>query len=313
MELHEIRYFLAVGETRNFTKAADACHVTQPALTRAIRKLEDELGGMLVSRERGNIHLTDLGRLLEPSLRAMMVQAGEAKRTAESFLRLKGAPIRLGVMCTVGPVRFTGFLNEFRVSHPGIELTLIEGMSSELKELLRSGDLDVAVISDPEGFEPPLHASVLYQEPFILACGPTHAFAARTAITLEDLEGEIYLQRIHCEYRDRLAQMLAERGVTIRRAHRSEREDWIQSMVAAGMGVCFLPSFSATVPGLVQVRVVDPEVAREVCIVTIAQRHPSPPMAALLAALDAYAWTNDGESHDRTEPARPGAGEWARV
>lgn len=309
MELHEIRYFLAVGETRNFTKAASACHVTQPALTRAIRKLEDELGGMLVSRERGNIHLTDLGRLLEPSLREMIIQAGEAKRTAESFLRLKGAPIRLGVMCTVGPVRFTGFLNEFRVSHPGIELTLIEGVSSELKDLLRSGDLDVAVISDPDGFEPPLHASVLYKEPFVLACGPTHAFATRKRITPEDLEGEIYLQRIHCEYRDRLAQMLTERGVTIRRAHRSEREDWIQSMVAAGMGVCFLPSFSATIPGLVQLRVVDPEVAREVCIVTIAQRRPSPPMAALLSALDAYAWTNEG----RTEPDRLGAGELARV
>jgi LysR family hydrogen peroxide-inducible transcriptional activator len=203
-------------------------------------------------------------------------------------------------MCTVGPVRFTGFLNAFRVSHPGVELTLIEGVSSELKDLLRTGDLDVAIISDPDGFEPPLHASVLYEEPFVLACGPTHAFAARSAITPEDLEGEIYLQRIHCEYRDRLAQMLVERGVTIRRAHRSEREDWIQSMVAAGMGVCFLPSFSATVPGLVQLPVVDPEVTREVCIVTIARRRSSPPMAALLSALDGYAWTNEVGRSDAT-------------
>ena len=294
MELHEIRYFLAVGETRSFTKAAATCHVTQPALTRAIRKLEDELGGPLVSRERGNIHLTDLGRLLEPSLREMIVQANQAKRAAESFLRLKGAPIRLGVMCTIGPVRFTGFLNAFRISHPGVELTLIEGTSSELKDFLRTGDLDVAIISDPDGFEPPHHARVLYEEPFVLACGPTHPFAARAAVTPDDLEGQIYLQRIHCEYRDRLAQMLSDRGVSIRRAHRSEREDWIQSMVAADMGVCFLPSFSATIPGLVLAPFVDPTVAREVCAVTIWQRHPSPPIAALLAALDRYGWTNEG-------------------
>ena len=102
--------------------------------------------------------------------------------------------------------------------------------------------------------------------------------------------------------------MLAERGVTIRRAHRSEREDWIQSMVAAGMGVCFLPSFSATVPGLVQLPVVDPGISREVCIVTIAQRRPSPPMAALLSALDRYVWTND-----RMEPDRLGAGELPHI
>jgi LysR family hydrogen peroxide-inducible transcriptional activator len=294
MELHEIRYFLALGETRSFTRAAEACHVTQPALTRAIRKLEDELGGPLVSRERGNIHLTDLGRLLEPSLREMIVQASQAKRTAESFLRLKGAPIRLGVMCSVGPVRFTGFLNTFRVAHPGVELTLIEGVSSALKDLLRSGDLDVAIISDPDGFEPPHRARALYREPFVIACGPTHPFAGREAVAAGDLEGQTYLQRIHCEYRDRLAQMLAERGVSIRRAHRSEREDWIQSMVAADMGVCFLPAFSATVPGLALVPFVDPAVTREVCVVTIGGRRPSPPIAALLAALDRYGWTNEG-------------------
>ncbi len=305
MELHEIRYFLAVGKTRNFTKAAAECHVTQPALTRAIRKLEGELGGMLVSRERGNIHFTDLGRLLEPSLREMIVQAGHAKSTAESFLRLSGAPIRLGVMCTVGPVQFTGFLNEFRVSHPGIELTLIEGVSSELKDQLRRGEIDLAIISDPDGFEPTHQARVLYAEPFVLACGPTHPFAMRNAITPRDMEGQTYLQRIHCEYRDRLAQMLAEHEVTIRRAHCSEREDWIQSMVAAGMGVCFLPAFSATIPGLAPVPFVDPTVWREVSVVTISGRPPSPPMAAMVSALARYAWADEATESRTTTRQNP--------
>jgi DNA-binding transcriptional LysR family regulator len=293
MEIHEVRYFLALSETRNFTKAAAACHVTQPALTRAIRKLEEELGGLLVSRERGNIRLTDLGRLLEPSLREIMVQARSAKRQAESFLRLDGAPIRLGVMCTIGPLLFTGFLNRFRVSHPGIELTLIEGVPARLKDLLRSGELDAAIMSDPEGFDEPLQSTVLYREPFVLACGSAHPFAGRSSIALCDMEGQVYLQRINCEHRDRLATMLAKADVSIRRAHRSEREDWIQSMVAAGMGVCFLPAYSATIPSLVLLPVTDPDVAREVCVVTIEGRQWSPPMAALLSAVDAYSWIDD--------------------
>lgn len=300
MEFHEIRYFLAIGETRSFTRAAEACHVTQPALTRAIHKLEAELGGLLVSRERGNIHLTDLGRMLEPSLREMLVQAKVAKRTAESFLRLDGAPIKVGVMCTVGPIRFTGFLNAFRVAHPGVELTLVEGVPAQLKELLRTGELDAAVMSDPVGFEEPLHACPLYQEPFVVACGPTHPFAARSSIDLRDMQGQIYLQRINCEHRDRLAGLLAEEGVTIRRAHRSEREDWIQSMVAAGMGVCFLPAFSAMIPGLVLAPVADLRVSRDVCVVTVLGRRWSPPMSAFLSALGQYAWAAEEErSPDR--------------
>jgi DNA-binding transcriptional LysR family regulator len=82
MEMQEIRHFLAISRTLNFTKAAEECHVSQPALTRAIRKIEEELGGLLFSREPNNIHMTDLGRLIEPHLTEIMAHAGEARRTA---------------------------------------------------------------------------------------------------------------------------------------------------------------------------------------------------------------------------------------
>ncbi|MBX9700389.1 MAG: LysR family transcriptional regulator [Acetobacteraceae bacterium] len=126
MELHEIRYFLAVCQTLNFTRAAEQCNVTQPALTRAVEKLEGELGGLLLSRERGNIHLTELGRLMQPHLEEVLARTQAAKEQAGRFLRLESAHLRLGVMCTVGPVRFVGFLNRFRVDQPGIEITLTE-------------------------------------------------------------------------------------------------------------------------------------------------------------------------------------------
>src|SRR3954454_19619794 len=144
MEMHQIRYFLAVAETLNFTRAAEQCHVSQPALTRAIQQLEEELGGLLLRRERQLRHLTDFGRLIEPHLRQLDADAEAAKSTAKRFLNLQGAEIRLGVMCTVGPARFMGFLARFHAANPGCEITLIEGVPTGLSQMLLEGDLDLA-------------------------------------------------------------------------------------------------------------------------------------------------------------------------
>jgi DNA-binding transcriptional LysR family regulator len=290
MELHEIRYFMAVCTTRNFTKAAELSNVTQPALTRAIQKMEEEIGGLLFSRERGNIHLTDLGRLLEPQFAEMLERAHAAKSAAARFLRLEGAQLSLGVMCTIGPLRFAGFLAKFHAAHPGIELSLIEGVPARLSDLLISGELDVAVMAQPEGFAEPLRATALYDERFTIACSHSHAFAHRNAIPLADMQGQIYLQRINCEYRDNLAELLTRRGVEILRSYRSEREDWIQIMVAGGMGVAFLPEYSALLPGLLTRLVIDPVISRQICLVTVAGRRWSSPVSALIGELRQYRW-----------------------
>src|SRR6266511_5596282 len=93
MEMHQIRYFLAVCDCLNFTRAAETCNVTQPALTRAVQKLEEELGGLLFRRERKYTHMTDLGHLVRPQLEAILTQSEQAKTTAKSFLQLKDAPL----------------------------------------------------------------------------------------------------------------------------------------------------------------------------------------------------------------------------
>jgi len=291
MELTEIRYFLALCRTLNFTRAAEQCRVTQPALTRAIQKMEEELGGLLFSRERGNTHLTELGRLLEPQFAAMTEHAEAAKQLAVRFLRLEGAQMTVGVMCTIGPLRFVGFLDRFRAAHPGVDITLVDAVPAQLTERLLGGEIDIAVMARPEGFEAPLQPQPLYTERFVIACAMTHRFAERNIVGMADLEGEIYLQRINCEFRDCLAERLAACGTSIARSYRSEREDWIQTMAAAGMGVCFLPEFTAAVPGLVTRHVVDPEVAREVCLVTVAGRRWSAPVAAFVRAARAHEWS----------------------
>jgi LysR family hydrogen peroxide-inducible transcriptional activator len=290
MEMHQIRYFLAVCETLNFTRAAEQCNVTQPALTRAIQKLEEELGGLLFRRERHLTHLTDLGRLMRPQLEQVWQQTETAKTTAKSFLKLEDATLNIGLMCTIGPLRGISFLNSFWRDHPGIEITLLEGVPSRLAELLHDGSLDVAVMAQPGSFEERFDVVPLYREHFVLAFPAGHRFEAHNAVRFKDIEGEAYLRRINCEYRDYLGAISREQGVSVRLAYRSEREDWIQTMVMAGMGICFMPEYSVVVPGLQTRRVVDPDVVREVSLVTVAGRRFSPAVAAFVRAIKSYRW-----------------------
>jgi DNA-binding transcriptional LysR family regulator len=290
MELHEIRYFLALGRTLNFTRAAEACNVSQPALTRAIQKMEDELGGLLFSRERNNTHLTELGRLLEPHLTEVLARTQAAKETANRFLRLDSAHLRLGVMCTIGPVRFVSFLSRFRADNPGVGLTLTEQTPDQLCDLLAKGEIDVALMARPGGFDPPLQAQPLYAERFVIACSAGHPFARRNVVRVAELDGETYLSRINCEFRDQLGEICRAHGARIVRSYRSEREDWILTMVAAGMGVCFLPQFCNTVPGVISRPVIDPPIEREVALVTVSGRRWSPPLAAFVKAIRQYRW-----------------------
>ena len=290
MELHEIRYFLALSRTLNFTRAAEACHVSQPALTRAIQKMEDELGGLLFSRERNNTRLTELGRMLEPHLSEMIARAEAAKDTATRFLRLDGAQLRLGVMCTIGPVRFVNFLARFRASHPGVDITLTEAVPDRLGELLQQGALDVTLMARPDGFAAPLQPQPLYRERFVIACAAGHPIARRNVVRIADLDGQPYLSRINCEYRDVLGDTCAANGARLVRCFRSEREDWILTMVAAGMGICFLPEYSNTIPGVVSRPVIDPPIEREVCLLTVAGRRWSSPLSAFVQAARQYRW-----------------------
>ena len=295
MEMHQIRYFLAVCETLNFTRAAEQCNVTQPALTRAIQKLEEEFGGLLFRRERHLTHLTDLGRLMRPQLEQVWRQTETAKTTAKSFLKLENAPLSLGVMCTIGPLRGISFVTDFWRSNQGIEITLREGVPQRLGELLREGELDLAVMAQWEPFDERFDVQPLYRERFVVAFPPGHRFANQNAVRLDDMDGESYLLRINCEYKDCLRTMREERGIELHHVYRSEREDWIQTMVMAGIGIAFLPEYSVFLPGLQTRPLVEPEVVREVALVTVAGRRFSPAVAAFVRAIKSYKWpSTDG-------------------
>jgi LysR family hydrogen peroxide-inducible transcriptional activator len=297
MEMHQIiRYFLAVADALNFTRAAEQCHVSQPALTRAIQQLEEELGGLLLRRERKLTHLTDFGRLIEPHLRQLHADAEAAKSTAKRFLSLQEAEIRLGVMCTIGPAQFMGFLARFRSANPGCEITLVEGVPARLSELLLQGDLDLAVMAQPQPFHERLEVLPLYRERFCIAFPTGHRLEQQNRVRISEVAGETYLRRINCEYRDYLADRLQEEGLAVHVGFQSEREDWIQMMVAAGFGVCFLPEFSPTIPGVRTQPVTEPEVVRDVSLVSMSGRRFSPVVLAFIRTIRAHDWSQAAPS-----------------
>lgn len=300
METHEIRYFLAVADELNFTRAAERCHVSQPSLTRAIKSLEDKLGaGQLVHRERGNTHLTELGRMMLPYFQQMLGDMLEAKRRASEIVGLEGTRLTVGVMCTIGPSHLVDLFGAFHRNFAGIDLYLKDASASALEEALAKGDLDLAIYCKPESAGEALHRIALYSERFMVAFAPSHRLARLAQIRLSDLDGERYLSRANCEYADHIDALAGEIGVTIDTSYESERDDWIQAMVLAGLGYTMIPEFALTQPGLVMRPLTEPEVRRTVDLVTVRGRPHSPAVGAFVHEARRYRW----EGRRRPEPA----------
>src|SRR5258708_40312785 len=116
--MHQVRYFLTLCQELNFTRAAEKCNVAQPALTRAIKLLEDEFGGLLFHPERARTHLSELGQAVRPYLEEVRRQPQQAKRLATSFIELHGTPVELGGLCTIRPSNFLGLLTNLHAHHP---------------------------------------------------------------------------------------------------------------------------------------------------------------------------------------------------
>jgi LysR family hydrogen peroxide-inducible transcriptional activator len=188
------------------------------------------------------------------------------------------------------PAALVGFLNDFRERYPGIGLSVVESVPSRLSELILEGALDIGLMAQPAPFDPRLTVEPIFRERFGLAFSAGHAFEQRNTLHVSDVRGETYLSRINCEYRDFLAELCRAHGVEIQRGFRSEREDWIMAMVAAGMGICFLPEYSATHPGIRHRPVADPEVVRDVSLVSVEGRSLSPVASTFSKAVRDYDW-----------------------
>ena len=291
MEMHQVRYFLAVCDTLNFTRAAERCHVSQPALTRAIKKLEEELGGPLFRRERSLTHLTDLGRMMQPHLEQSLAGATAAMATAQEFQSLEKAPLNLGIMCTIGPSRLIGLMSKLRRELPGIDLTLHDVVPDEMVDRLLAGTLDVALFGLPKELPERFDRRPLYRERYVVAFPPGHRFERKNVVRLRDVDNESYLVRLNCEYSEYIGELLAGHSVSLDIRYASEREDWIQSMILAGMGLSFMPEYLPMHSNLPTRLIADPPVTRQVDLVTVSGRRFSPAVQAFVGMVETHDWT----------------------
>lgn len=194
-------------------------------------------------------------------------------------------------MCTVGPKRFVRFLATFNQANAGVRVSVRELMLERLTQSLFAGEVDVALMVKPLQETERLSLCPLYEERFMVACAPSHRFEEKAAVPIAEIAGEAYLTRANCEQAGVVSAIMRERMIHVREVFRSEREDWIQSMVLAGMGICFVPQYTPVVPGIVTRPVVDPEIKRSVHVATVVGRTVSPEVGCFLRAVQEFEWS----------------------
>ncbi|WP_411725234.1 LysR family transcriptional regulator [Methyloglobulus sp.] len=244
MGMHQIRYFLAVCDHGSFTRAAQFSYISQPSLTQAIKKLEDELGGELFTRDRSGCLLTSLGRLVEPNFRKIYKEAVTTKADAIRFTQLNNIPLRIGLMATIGAQRLSPVFAHYQQEFPNIEFELIIDSETGLLKQLGLDLLDLVISAPAQLLGSPYQSTLLYTERYVVAFSSKHRFKQLAKIDLKEIQSEPYLDRLNCELRDKLRAICQDQEVNLYAAYRSNSEDWIVNLVRTGMGVALMPEYS---------------------------------------------------------------------
>jgi DNA-binding transcriptional LysR family regulator len=295
MELHQVRYFLTLAETLNFTRAAECCNVTQPALTRGIQKLEDELGGLLFYRERNLTQLTELGQLVRPLLAQTSAAAQAAREQALAFKHRVSAPLRLGLDHSIAASVLTPVLSELASRISGFELTLRQYSSPEICRLLLEGAVDAGLAVGGDDIPERLNRWNLYDERIVMLCPETHVLAKLDEILPQRLAKECILRRElpDCAI-DRAVQAIgAAAGIEWRTQHSGSEESHLHEMVKASLGVALAGERQSVPVGLVA-RPLSGAKPRTITLLAISGRPQGPSAAAFLKLMRARDWRWDG-------------------
>jgi DNA-binding transcriptional LysR family regulator len=281
LTLQQLRYFLAVADTRHFTRAAELTHVAQPSLSKQIHSLETELGAPLFSRARGNITLTPAGEALVPVARRILADVDIARHEIGELVGLRRGRVRVGATPSLCVSVFADVLRRYHDEYPGIGLQLEEGGSRDLSKSLLRGDLDLAlIIVPPEGTDPALTTQVVLQEDLVVAsAGP---LVNRPSIRLIDLRDRpMVMFRQGYDLRETTLQACRAVGYEPRLAVEGGEMDAVLRFVEVGLGVAIVPSMVlAGRPTLTGTPIAPPGLRRTVAL---AHRTDVPPTKAARA------------------------------
>jgi len=290
MELYQIRYFLAVADTLNFTRASERSFVSQPALTKAIQRLEEAIGGRLFDRTKNSVQLTELGHAMLPNFRQIYDGANQAREQARRLTRDRHEVVRVGVMCTID---FHQVLPGFVESQEGrneVTLSFREGNLEALTDALDRGEVDLGIMCSPYEIPKRFAATPLFREDYVVAIGDDHRFHGRDAIEMAELNRERYCERVMCEFSAYIERLLRARSIALEVVQQSSREDWIQALVRANFGIAFMPVSIANAAGLGHVHTADVPIVREVSVLVQAERPISAAQQAVIDSLLAHDW-----------------------
>ncbi len=250
MTLTELKYIVAVARERHFGKAADACFVSQPTLSVAVKKLEEELDVKLFERSANEVTVTPLGEEVVRQAQSVLEQAANIKDIAKRGKDPLAGPLKLGVIYTIAPYLLPALVRQVITKSPQMPLVLQENFTVKLLEMLRTGEIDCAILAEPFP-DTGLALAPLYDEPFFAAVPANHALAQQASVTAEQLKSEtmLLLGNGHC-FRDHVLEVCPEfarfssDAEGIRKSFEGSSLETIKHMVAAGMGITLVPRLS---------------------------------------------------------------------
>ncbi|MDP3709204.1 MAG: LysR substrate-binding domain-containing protein [Polaromonas sp.] len=250
MTLTELKYIVAVAREKHFGRGAEACHVSQPTLSVAIKKLEEELQVKLFERNANEITVTPLGEDIVRQAQSVLEQADNIREIARRGKDPLAGALRLGVIYTIAPYLLPDLVRQVIVRTPQMPLMLQENFTVKLLEELRTGEIDCAILAEPFP-DTNLAIAPLYDEPFMAAVPSAHPLAARSSISAEELKKEtmLLLGTGHC-FRDHVLEVCPEfarfssNSDGIRKSFEGSSLETIKHMVAAGMGITLVPRLS---------------------------------------------------------------------
>ncbi|MFG1677861.1 LysR family transcriptional regulator [Micromonospora sp. NPDC049282] len=270
MQLHQLRYFVAVAEVRHFTQAADVVGITQPSLSKQIHALEADLGAPLFERVRGNIALTAAGEVLLPLAKRILADVDTATREVQELVGLRRGRVRLGATPSLATSLAPPVLRRFRDAHPTVDLRVEEGGSQDLVRDMLRGDLDLALVIMPSGgADPGLRVDAILRESLVVASvDPLPGVSAAGELRITDLRDQpLVMFREGYDLRDATLQACRAAGFEPTLSVDGGEMDAVLSFVEAGLGIALVPGIVvARRPGIRVTRLAPPGVRRTIAV-----------------------------------------------
>jgi LysR family transcriptional regulator, hydrogen peroxide-inducible genes activator len=244
MEMHQLRYVAAVARARNFSRAAEQCHVSQPSLSQQIQKLEDELGERLFDRMPREAKLTSHGEMFLPRAVRILEEADAAKREATDAKSLLRGTVTVGVLPTIAPYLLPDVMATFTEKFPGVQMVVQEDTTAHLLKLLLACEIDFALASRPI-HDGRLEVRELFLEELLVALPPGHPLTRQRTVSAKNLEGErlIVMKEDHC-LGDQVLGFCDRHDLHHHISFRSAQLETIQSLVRAGLGISLIPAMA---------------------------------------------------------------------